>query len=479
MATTPKTTAPNVARDLTVAATATGTPPTTANVPRAGNRTLDDVTQMQFRNRQPAVAPSASTTAGSGAGVQSAVSGAHQSAATSAATTGNPAPAPNEATPAGSVAATETPPPAAASLANAAAAGQTPEVPVIVSETTNPAVPDATGALTSAATEAEGQDGGAHQSAATDDGTASPLLAEDGEAAREDALPTGADPLAAEIATALQGQNVPKAIQALTGRLGEVTRKLRETEARLHATERAQLEPSPGPETGARQSAATEQHPVLREIDGERAKVLNALEILERHPEGGALTHRNGQPLLNDKGQQFEYTPEQVRDLRFRYNERLRELGEDRMTARLSITHQHEQARTESIREARELYPWFWDKNSREYKVAANILREAPGLKQHPRVEIVLGRLVAGEIAEQDRRAGRSAAVLPRTAPPMKAPRSSGPPAPVVTTPAAAAPERMSTAQKQLQEAKGKQRTWKERANDFALERQTRTSVAA
>ena len=453
------------------------------NVPSAANRTLNDVTQMSFRSRQPAAAPSAATPAGSAPVAQTA-------ALSRAPLQGNPAPAPNEATPPGQIAATESPPTAAA-LANAAAAGPAPEVPVSVSATTTPANPDvpgsgaltsaattadATGALTSAATSEE-EATGALTSAATsvDDGTASPLLAEPAAGPADET-----DPLAAEIAAALSGQNVPKAIQALTGRLGEVTRKLRETEQRLHANERAQLEPAredARPTADARPTgAALEQHPVLREIDGERARVLNALEILERHPDGGPLTHRNGQPVIDAKsGQQFEMTQEQVRDMRFNYNEALRQLGEERMTTRLGIAREHEAARAETIKEARALYPWFWDKTSREYSVAAQILREAPGLKRHPRCEIVVGRQVTGLLAEQDRRAKTA---LPRSAPPMTAPRSKAPPAPVVTSPAAPA-ARAATPQKQMQEAKGKQRSWKEQAHVFALERQARTSAAA
>jgi hypothetical protein len=445
-----------------------------ANVPRAANRTLDDVTQMSFRSRQPAAAPSAATPARS---------------APVAPTTGTPAPAPNEATPASPIAATESPPTAAA-LANAAAAGPAPEVPVSVSAT-NQAGTDAgapsgeagtdaggpSGAAPEAGTDAgapsgeAGTDAGGPSAEAIDDGTASPLLAEPtaGEAAEE------ADPLAAEVAAAINAQDVPRAVRLLTNRLGKVTGQLRETEQRLHATERAQLEPAPEAAPAVPAGAAFE-HPALREIDGERARVLNALEILERHPDGGPLTHRNGQPVVDAKsGQQFEMTVEQVRDMRFQYNEALRQLGEERMTARLGIAREHEQARSETIKEARALYPWFWDKTSREYGVAAQILREAPGLKRHPRCEIVVGRQVTGLLAEQDRRAKPA---LARTAPPMKAPRSNAPPAPVVTSPAAPA-ARAATPQKQLQEAKGKQRSWKDQAHVFALERQARTSAAA
>jgi len=447
------------------------------DVPRAANRTLNDVTQMSFRSRQPAAAPSAAAPAGSAPAAQTA-------ALNRAPLQGTPAPAPNEATPASLSAATE-PPPTAAALANAAAAGPAPEVPVSVSATTTPTNPDvpASGALASAAT-AEGVEGANGAPAAgtdagapsVDDGTASPLLAEPAPGQAGAAGADGADPLAAEIAAALNGQNVPKAIQALTGRLGEVTRKLRETEQRLHATERAQLEPAPEAAPAAPAGPAFEQHPVLREIDGERARVLNALEILERHPDGGPMTHRNGRPVIDAKsGQQVEMTQEEVRDIRFNYNEALRQLAEERVTTRLGIAREHEQARGETIKEARALYPWFWDKTSREYSVAAQILREAPGLKRHPRCEIVVGRQVTGLLAEQDRRAKTA---LPRTAPPMTAPKSKAPPAPVVTSPAAPA-ARAATPQKQLQEAKGKQRSWKEQAHVFALERQARTSAAA
>lgn len=399
---------------------------TTANTdaaPRAGNRTLDDVAQMHARNRQPAAASSAP-----------------------------PAPVVAPAAPSGTV----TPPANEAPAGEAVAATESPLDPT-------PAPADATAGETAS---------GSPESAAAPEGAADLETPPDTAGSPLDDTPpgdtAGEDSLAAEIAAALQGGDVPKAVKQLVGRVGELTRKLREAETREQSATRAELETPPAA------NAPAAAHPALRQLDGERAQVLNVLEILDANPQGGPMVYppghpSEGQPITDAKtGQPLQYTPAQVRELRRNYTEQLSGLNEERAVVRQRIEQQIVSARESTLAQTRQLYPELWDRSSRLHQIAMRIYSESPGLKNNPVRELVVARLAAAEVAEEGR---RGKVKLPVKAPPMTRPKATGAPAPVVTQ-AAAAPRQESTpAQKQIQELEGKQRTVNEQAKLIALRR--------
>lgn len=284
-----------------------------------------------------------------------------------------------------------------------------------------------------------------------------------------------ADPFVASLAAALQGGDVPRAIREMGARIGQLTGQLNEANRRWHEAERRTPSPQPSPPMGERGAPAS-GHPDLVPLDQARTATLDLLDVVEHNlaanHESGALQGLNGQPLRDANGQEVHQTAEGLRHLRRQLNERLATLNTNRATLEVQFAQAQATRRAASQEIARQHYAFLWDRSSEGFRVAQEIASAFPGLREAPDGLLVIGRQVAAILAER-----KGAAPLPRVAPPMARPKATGAPAPVVTTPSTPAPPAGSPTQQRIQERKGKQVTWKDRAQDFADRRAAKAAA--
>jgi hypothetical protein len=250
-----------------------------------------------------------------------------------------------------------------------------------------------------------------------------------------------------------------------------------ERNARLELErERATQAAPPEVDSAAIAPDPVQAHATVRAIDGQLSQVLSALEMLDRHPEGGPIMRPNGEPLTNDKGQPVELSADDVRRHRLHYNNQLARLNAERATAVLALRQDLGSRQVEATRQARAAYPWMTDPQAPEYQTALEVLRNFPGVRANPEWPLVVGRYVTGLMAEQA--TSNKTALGPRPAP-MTRPKGGTTPPPVAAQ-RSVAPAPVDPWQKQVQEAREEYRkspTVKNRSKLFALERQQRTAA--
>lgn len=204
----------------------------------------------------------------------------------------------------------------------------------------------------------------------------------------------------------------------LVRRIHRLTARLKEAEARSAKPEAREETREPAPETGDRYDA----HPRIAPIAGKIANIEAAIEWAEQNPDGGAFKGVDGKTM--------DFTAEQVANILRKGPRELGRLEAARQVQLEAVKAQESEVQRASVETAKAAYSWLSDKDSEEYRMAAEIARNAPYVTQHPEWLLWVSDAVAGRRARESR-AATSAQPKARSAPP-KIPPPTGAAAPRV-----------------------------------------------
>lgn len=205
--------------------------------------------------------------------------------------------------------------------------------------------------------------------------------------------------------------------------LAAAREKIKAMEARLAAVEKGEKPPASPPPAPPPDAAPVS--PEVAQLQERVAFCEGGLAWCEANPDGGQIPLKDGTIAT--------VTAEQVTEFRTRYQSDLDAARVDlRVEQRLSSRAQEEarvkaeaaahQARIESERDALAICPELANPNSPEAAMAAEILRQEPGLAKHPKGPGVLARLILAERALASRQAPAVAPAAPVAPPPPPKP---------------------------------------------------------
>lgn len=181
-----------------------------------------------------------------------------------------------------------------------------------------------------------------------------------------------------------------KRIQAVVDdRDAERNRRL-ELERTIQAKPQGQQDPAPvqtGPIV----------HPKLASLDTEINTIRAGLKTIA--------ANRDGYTARNADGTERVFTAEELEEIRVDNEARLAELSAERRMTQRELEQQEQAQRETATAEAQRQYPWINQRDSQEYQLAINELRQlgpvAQQLKQSPAFALIVGRYVRGLQAER------------------------------------------------------------------------------
>lgn len=126
----------------------------------------------------------------------------------------------------------------------------------------------------------------------------------------------------------------------------------------------------------------------VEDVAALRKKGVEAQEILdwcEDNADGGVIT--------NSKGEETEYTAEQVKEIR--------KAARRAINIELPAQSQYIAARQQFDPIAEQAYPWLKDKSSQEFQFYQTVLRVLPQIKRIPEFKLVVGDWIKGKAARE------------------------------------------------------------------------------
>lgn len=216
-------------------------------------------------------------------------------------------------------------------------------------------------------------------------------------------------------------------------RVAKLSKKNKELTAELAQLKAQQTEQPTAP--GADQTTPITTAPVsARHQDIARAIAEKEayIRFADENPDGGTVTGRDGQEV--------SYTAEQVRRIHSGASVDLADLK-----AQLRELNRDVAAQAQGyLQEAVTAYPWLKDKTSPQFQLAAEVVRQMPGLRSVPDWPIWLADAIAGRAAREAKAKAPARSHKPQIVPTQRgaAPRRpAAQPAPAPTGPAAQAEE--------------------------------------
>lgn len=247
--------------------------------------------------------------------------------------------------------------------------------------------------------------------AVEDEGTQSEVLSQTEEEAEAEDEPTAEPAVEADAGSdeadddAADGEGeIPRGLQK---RLNKLTARAKAAEEKLAAAE-AKLEEQPAEPESVVTAPVTPENPFanltkLEDIQREESNAEQVLDWCEDNPDGAVVETKDGE---------YEYSAEEVRDIRKRASKAIRKW----LPQRQQWIRENQQNEEYALK----TYKWWDDKASAEYQAATNILREFPEIQRFPDYKVIVGDVLNGM---QQRLAAEQQAKNPKkAAQPKKAP---------------------------------------------------------